>query len=76
MKAMAKSEFDLKPGSAPNGEPTQKAEWAVERLGMNKVVAYAQNPGDPAAEKVGAVFERTGFADWKLTEIRLPSGSR
>lgn len=73
MKAMAKGELDLKPGKAPTAEPTKAPDWEVKRLGMNKVIAYAQDPSNPDAEKVGVVFERTGFVDWKLTELRLPA---
>lgn len=73
MKTMSKGEFDLKPGKAPTSEPTQAPTWDVKRLGMNKVIAYAQDPNDPKTEKVGVVFERNGFADWKLTELRLPT---
>lgn len=73
MKTMAQGEFDLKPGEAPAAEPTQAPTWDVKRLGMNKVIAYAQDPNDPKTEKVGVVFERNGFADWKLTELRLPA---
>jgi hypothetical protein len=35
-------------------------------------VAYGFEHGKPDA-RVGFVLERTGFADWKLTAIRMPN---
>ena len=56
-------------------ESSGKAEWSYERKGANKLIAYAtdpQRPDAPANDRLGIVFQRTGFADWKLTEVRLP----
>ena len=50
--------------------------WAYERKGMNKLIAYAIDPGAPEevnSDRFGVVFQRNGFADWKLTEVRLPA---
>ena len=44
----------------------------VERKGMSKVIAYAQDAEIKDA-RPGFVFERYGFAGWKLTEVRLPA---
>ena len=61
------------PSEAPE-KKKEKVEWTLERKGINKVIAYAQKPGQPAPDKdFGLVFARDGFADWKLTEIRLNS---
>jgi hypothetical protein len=58
---------------SPTGEPEpKKVEWTLERKGTNKVIARAQELGQPAPNQdFGLVLERYGFADWKLTEIRL-----
>lgn len=55
-------------------EAPLKVRWAVERKGLNRVIALASDATKPvtAETQVGFVFERSGFADWKLTEIRLP----
>jgi len=42
------------------------------------MTAYAIDPARPDApndERLGLVFERSGFADWKLTDIRLPAST-
>jgi hypothetical protein len=54
----------------------EKPKWTYERKGVDKLLAYAvdpKNPGAPNTEKVGLMFERSGFANWKLTELRLPA---
>lgn len=48
-------------------------DWSYERKGVDRYVAYALKSGEPEGNKVGLVFERTGFATWRLTEIRLPA---
>lgn len=76
MKAMSNGELSMKPGRATAGQPAkakQEPKWNVERVSLNKVIAYAQDAKDPGAAKFGVVFERTGFADWKLTELRMPT---
>ena len=51
----------------------QKVEWGAEQKGVDKYIAYAHRPGDPMDKRIALVLERSGFATWKLTEIRLPS---
>jgi hypothetical protein len=53
---------------ATEGKPV---EWALERRNVDKVIAYRQEQGQAADKDFSLVFERSGFADWKLTEIRL-----
>jgi hypothetical protein len=61
------------PASEDGPSDTNKVEWSIERKGSDKVVAYGRERGQASGEKsVGLVFERYGFVDWKLTEIRLP----
>jgi hypothetical protein len=38
------------------------------------MIAYATDPDSADKSKsLGVVFERYGFADWKLTEVRFPA---
>ncbi len=56
-----------------------KPKWVYERKGPNQVIAYATDPKRPDREneeKFGLVLQRSGFANWKLTEVRLPALSR
>lgn len=66
-----------KPDSPVKAEPQEdKPKWAYERKGVDKLIAYASDPKKPEVpnqEKLGLVFQRSGFADWKLTEFRLPA---
>ena len=89
MRAMQSGEMGSKPKSfetSPPAEPTassppqepstKKQKWTYDRKGVDKLIAYAtdpQKPLAPNAEKLGVVFERSGFANWKLTEVRLPA---
>jgi hypothetical protein len=48
--------------------------WVVQRKGANRVIAYGLDSAQATPEQsVGFVFERSGFARWHLTEIRLPA---
>lgn len=58
--------------STSEGSDEKKVQWTLEHRGANKVIAYAKKPDQPELkEDFGLVFERNGFADWRLTEIRL-----
>lgn len=63
------------PGASPSQAPGRengKIEWTFERPSVDKLIAYAREPGVGVDEpQPGFVFERSGFADWKLTEIQL-----
>jgi hypothetical protein len=42
------------------------------------MTAYAVDPArpdEPNSERLGLVFERSGFVDWKLTEFRMPASA-
>lgn len=58
------------------GEPKRPAvQWTLDHEGVDRVVAYASIPGKGAAGgATGFVFDRDGFAGWKLTGVRLPQG--
>ncbi|MCA6216775.1 DUF2939 domain-containing protein [Ideonella sp. B7] len=57
------------PASVPAEEPT--VDWTTDRVGLNKLVVYGHRREDAPDDRLALVFERSGFADWKLTEIRL-----
>lgn len=78
MKAMQSGEFSPRASGESTSTPQdEKPSWTLERKGIDKLIAYARDPKAPDNTKaVGVVFERYGFADWKLTEIRLPAGGR
>lgn len=50
----------------------KKQKWTYERRSTDLLIAYREGPA-PNNEKVGIVFERSGFAHWKVTELRLPA---
>jgi len=78
MRAMQEGQIEPDTGGDANpprqGEARQdKTQWTFKRHGPNKVIAYGRQAVQPEDEALpGFVFERSGFADWKLTEIRLP----
>lgn len=77
MRSMQEGKFKPLPSAAGNStgtaEPAKEPKWEFDRVGANKLIAYAVDPDGKAGTQVGAVFERSGFADWKLTELRLPA---
>jgi hypothetical protein len=64
-----------KPAPAPTASQPAgdgKPQWRVDREGADRVIAIPQKGALPGpANDVGFVFERSGFANWKLTEIRI-----
>lgn len=78
MQAMKSGKLEPKTseGSPAQDGNAKRPDWAVERKSTDKVIAYARDPeASDSARAVGLVFERYGFATWKLTEIRMPSQS-
>lgn len=56
-----------------------KVRWSHERIGMDKVIAFATDPkqsGEGNQNKFGLVLERSGFATWKLFEVRLSASNK
>lgn len=45
--------------------------WVMQRKTQNLVVVYASNA--EGQDELGVVLERSGFANWKVTGIRLPN---
>lgn len=75
MRAMQDGKFQPRLGSDQSkseNTPGNEVKWDIERKGMNRVIAYGQT-SDSKDARPGFVFERYGFADWKLTEVRLPA---
>lgn len=78
MRAMQEGQIEpgAQGGADRDGQGRQHSDeilWTFERHGPDKVIAYGRQPDQPEDEPLpGFVFERSGFADWKLTEIRLP----
>lgn len=60
--------------SEPVGEKSTK--WDYERKGMDKVIFRPVIENQPEEARTGFVFQREGFASWKLTEIRMPATKR
>jgi hypothetical protein len=51
----------------------KKVVWSTERQGFDNVVFHAEGDGNGAGkDKIALVMHREGFANWKLTDIRLP----
>ena len=58
---------------------SNKLKWDYERQGVSTVFAHATSPNRPDElnqEKLGVVLQRSGFATWKLVEVRLPASSK
>jgi hypothetical protein len=47
-------------------------DWRVERSGVDRIVAWGGRYGTGLEERTGFVFERSGFASWRMTGILLP----
>lgn len=78
MRAMQQGEIKDAPSATPNPDTTSKQkntedfEWDLTRYDSNKIIVYGRKQSETSAnDRPGFVFERYGFADWKLTEIRL-----
>lgn len=79
MRAM--QEGKLAPQQLPSSSPAsgagtpsdEKPKWSTERKGVDKYIAYGGKAEAPVNERIGLVLERSGFATWKLTEVRLPA---
>lgn len=66
--------------TAPANEPASEknTRWVIDRQGVNRITAYAVDPAkpdEPNTERLGLVFERSGFSGWKLADIRLPAAA-
>lgn len=78
MRVMQEGKMAPKVDGAPSNEASrqEKPEWQFERKSIDKLIAYPKKAGTTPGEgekQVGFVFQRSGFATWKLTELRLPN---
>lgn len=75
MHAMQSGEMKQAQASAHLGTqavPGKKpVEWTLERKNVDKIVAHRREPDRGVGKGFAVVFERQGFADWKLTEILI-----
>lgn len=64
-----------KDGGGNDGAKRPEVKWTTERKGVDRIVVYGSDPQAPVdkTRQVGFVFDREGFAGWKLTEVRLPA---
>ena len=67
-----------KPASDPaQGAGDSEPRWVIERSGVDRVIATPQKGAVPVAgDDLGFIFERSGFATWKMTEIRIKFGGQ
>jgi hypothetical protein len=68
-----------RPDGPDDGTEGDKAKLVLERQGADRMVIYSAKleQQDPARQdKLGFVFERSGFATWRLTAVTLPLGAR
>ena len=68
------SDLDSEPTATADSSKSGggKPKWSYVRKGADKLIAYTDADTGPDDKKVGIIFERSGFADWKVTELRLP----
>lgn len=75
MHAMQSGEMKKAQASAHLGTqavPGKKpVEWTLERKNVDKIVAHRHEPDRGVGKGFAVVFERQGFAGWKLTEILM-----
>jgi len=57
--------------SGPGRSEHGRLLWTDERPDPNRYVVYALREGADPGQRIGLVFERSGFARWRLVELRL-----
>lgn len=80
MRAMRGGQFDARPAAPDAPAPAAgdrageaKPAWNYVRLGVDKLLIYSEKGRQAPEHNTGIVFERSGFATWKLTQLRLPA---
>jgi hypothetical protein len=75
MHAMARGELKPKAAGAADGRSATgtSPNWTVERFGVNRVMVSVGG-ARPTEDSLTLGLDRSGFASWKLTEVRLPAG--
>lgn len=78
MFAMREGRFKIERSGEQDGEERQEAThektvWRTERKGVDTVLFHVQDADSGAGkDRMALVMQRQGFANWKLTDIRLP----
>jgi hypothetical protein len=67
--AVSESTVPPDPATPATGAPR----WAMEREGADRVLVYPARDGKADRERLGFVLDRSGFARWTLTGVRLPA---
>lgn len=63
---------DKNASDASDSTNQRELKWITERKGPDRVIATPQKGTGPEnAEALAFVFDRSGFANWKLTELRV-----
>lgn len=77
MFAMREGKFKVENTGPRDGEhdtdERRKPVWSTERKGFDTVVFHAEGEDGTGKDRMALVMQREGFADWKLTDIRLPN---
>lgn len=76
MQVMQHGQFGpAAPAAAPESanSPSNKPKWIILREGANRMVAMPEDSAGAPEKQVNIVFERSGFAQWKLTGVRMPA---
>ncbi|WP_090044121.1 DUF2939 domain-containing protein [Limnohabitans sp. 2KL-27] len=72
MEMMKDGKVKTTGSSSSDSSETKEVNWVIERKGVDRVIAMAQdNRKSDSKAAVGFVFERSGFATWKVTELRM-----
>jgi hypothetical protein len=77
MFAMREGKFRVEHTGQQDGQGQDRTRkdlaWRTERKGVDQVLFHVEGKGgDAGKEKMALVMQREGFANWKLTDIRLP----
>jgi hypothetical protein len=75
----ADGQTDEQAGHAEHGASEDKPHLVFERQSVDKLLIYSEElkqAGQAGQDKLGFVFERSGFATWKLSAVVLPLASR
>jgi hypothetical protein len=80
MRGMASGQFGPQRAAAgPSGaakvpaKQDAKPAWSYVREGADTLIVYPESSTAPPGQRLNIVFVRSGFANWQLTDVRMPS---
>ena len=74
MRGMENGKFGVRPSSEAGASATaEDTKWVFVRQSADKLIAFPERASGANDDKVGIVFERSGFANWKVTELQMPA---